>query len=263
MTDKKDSLGDRMKMYESATTSRVIFKGQPVVARLDGKSFHSFTKGLQRPYDERLRNLMVLITKKLVETYGAQIGYHQSDEITLIWWVESDSHREYPFGGRVQKFESILASTASAIMNKHLEDFLPEKKNACPVFDCRTFAVPNLTEAYNCLVWRQQDCVKNAITMAASAFFSPKQLFCKTGEEKQEMLFQKGINFNDYPHWFKRGSFVKREKVLKELEPEILEKIPENFRPTEPIIRTIVQEKDYWLTKLDNPVTVLFMKKEI
>ena len=65
MADKNDSLGDRMKMYEATTTGRVIFKGQPIVARLDGKSFHTFTKGLQRPYDERLKNLMVAITKRI------------------------------------------------------------------------------------------------------------------------------------------------------------------------------------------------------
>ena len=141
MTDKNDSLGDRMKMYEATTTGRVIFKGQPIVARLDGKSFHTFTKGLQRPYDERLKNLMVAITKELVDRYGAKIGYHQSDEISLIWYIQSDSQQEYPFGGRVQKLESILASTASAFMNKNLADYLPEKVSAMPVFDCRVFAV--------------------------------------------------------------------------------------------------------------------------
>ena len=140
MTDKYDSLGDRMKMYEAPTTSRVIFKGQPIVARLDGKSFHTFTKGLSRPYDERLKNLMVAITKELVDRYGAKIGYHQSDEITLVWYIQSDSQQEYPFGGRVQKLESILASTASAFMNKNLADYLPEKVSAMPVFDCRVFA---------------------------------------------------------------------------------------------------------------------------
>lgn len=87
MTDKNDSLGDRMKMYEAPTTNRVIFKGQPIIARLDGKSFHTFTKGLSRPYDERLKNLMVAITKELVDRYGAIIGYHQSDEITLVWYI--------------------------------------------------------------------------------------------------------------------------------------------------------------------------------
>ena len=258
MTDKNDSLGDRMKMYEATTTGRVIFKGQPIVARLDGKSFHTFTKGLQRPYDERLKNLMVAITKELVDRYGAKIGYHQSDEISLIWYIQSDSQQEYPFGGRVQKLESILASTASAFMNKNLADYLPEKVSAMPVFDCRVFAVPNLTEAYNALVWRQQDCVKNAITMAAQSVYSHKTLHGKSGEEKQEMLFQKGINFNDYPFWFKRGTFVQRNRVFREMEPDQLAKIPEQYRPKGPIKRTVIEECDFWLTKLIDPITVLF-----
>ena len=258
MSYKNDSLGDRMKMYESATTGRVIFKGQPIIARLDGKSFHTFTKGLRRPYDERLKNLMIAITKELVDRYGAKIGYHQSDEITLVWYIQPDSQQEYPFGGRVQKLESILASTASAFMNKHLTEYLPEKSSSMPVFDCRVFAVPNLTEAYNTLVWRQQDCVKNAITMAAQSVYSHKALHGKSGEEKQEMLFQKGINFNDYPFWFKRGTFVQRMKVFKELDAEQLEKIPEIHRPTGPIERTVIEECDFWLTKLVDPVNVLF-----
>lgn len=259
MTDKNDSLGDRMKMYESPTTSRILFKGQPIVARLDGKSFHTFTKGLQRPYDERLKNLMVGITKDLVDRYGATIGYHQSDEITLIWYIPSDSRQEYPFNGRVQKLESILASSASAFMNKYLPEYLPEKVfGYLPVFDCRAFSVPNLTEAYNALLWRQQDCVKNAITMAAHSVYSHKQLQFKNSSEKQEMLFQKGINFNDYPFWFKRGTFVQRKKVTKVLSLDEMEKIPEKYRPNGPVERTVIEECDYWITKLENPIEQLF-----
>jgi len=258
MTDKNDSLGDRMKMYEGVTTARAIFKGQPIVARLDGKSFHTFTRGLPRPYDERLKNLMVATMKELVDRYSAKIGYHQSDEITLIWYVDSDSHQEYPFGGRIQKLESILASTATAFMNKRLSEYLPEKQDCMPVFDCRVFTVPNLTEAYNCLVWRQQDCLKNAITMAAQSVYSHKQLHGKSGDEKQEMLFQKGINFNEYPFWFKRGTFLQRKKILRMLTAEELSKIPEQHRPIGPTVRTEIQEMDFWLTKLEDPVETLF-----
>ena len=84
MADKNDSLGDRMKMYEATTTGRVIFKGQPIVARLDGKSFHTFTKGLSRPYDERLKNLMVAITKELVDRYGTYRDWETDRKSTRL-----------------------------------------------------------------------------------------------------------------------------------------------------------------------------------
>ena len=84
----KTSLGDRMKSYESLSTSRKAFKGQPLVVRLDGKSFHTFTKGLARPFDQRLSSLMVETTKALVDRFQAKVGYTQSDEITLVWHVE-------------------------------------------------------------------------------------------------------------------------------------------------------------------------------
>jgi len=259
MTKNIDALGNRMKQYEATTTRAVVFKGQPLIARLDGKSFHTFTRGLARPFDQRLRDLMMLITKKLVSQFNATIAFHQSDEITLVWYVPTGSATEYPFGGRVQKLESILAATASVVMNRHLPEFLPDKVQFMPVFDCRVFAVPNLTEAYNNLVWRQQDCVKNAISMAAQAKFSHRQLHGKTSDEKQEMLrFHHGINFNDYPYWFKRGAFVRKYTELRELLPEQLMKIPQQHRPTGPVERSAIKECDFWLTKMTDPLTELF-----
>ena len=163
----KTSLGDRMKSYEFPSTSRKAFKGQPMVVRLDGKSFHNFTKGLKRPYDERLSKLMVATTMALVDRFQAKVGYTQSDEISLVWNIECDSSAEFPFDGRFQKMESLLASYATAFFNKKLAEFLPEKEDELPTFDARAFVVPNLMEAYHALLWRQQDATKNAISMAA------------------------------------------------------------------------------------------------
>lgn len=165
----KTSLGDRMKSYEFPSTSRKAFKGQPLVVRLDGKSFHNFTKGLKRPYDERLSKLMVATTTALVDRFQAKVGYTQSDEISLVWNIECDSSAEFPFDGRFQKMESLLASYATAFFNKKLAEFLPEKEDELPTFDARAFVVPNLMEAYHALLWRQQDATKNAISMAAQS----------------------------------------------------------------------------------------------
>lgn len=258
-----DDLGDRMKEYEKVTTARKAFKGQPIIARLDGKAFHTFTRGLQRPFDQRLTNLMVDITKHLVDKTNACVGYTQSDEITLAWYVDSFSQAEYPFGGRFQKMESILASMATAFMNKNLTKYLPEKADSMPLFDCRVFTVPNITEAYNAILWRQQDCTKNAISMAAHHLLGHRAILNKSGAEKQEMMFsQCGVNFDEYPWQFKRGTFVRRVREVRLLTQEQLEKIPQQYRPQGPVERSFIDVCDFWLTKIANPVEVLFFGKK-
>ena len=250
-----------MKQYEQPTTGRKAFKGQPLVARLDGKSFHTFTKGLKRPYDERLSKLMVDTTAALVERFQADIGYTQSDEITLIWTSSPEDAAELNFDGRLQKIETLTASFASVRFNKGLAEALPEKADESPIFDCRAYVVPNLQEAYHALLWRQQDATKNAISMAAQSFYSQKELNGKHSNELQEMIFQKGQNFNDYPFFFKRGTFVRREKVLRELTPAERSAIPEKYRPTKPVERSELKRFDAWLSKKHDPVDFLFGSK--
>jgi len=263
MTD-KTSFGDRMKQYESPSTSRVAFKGQPLIARLDGKSFHSFTKGLKRPFDMRLSQLMRDTMRELVDRFGALVGYVQSDEITLVWYTTTDSMTEYPFGGRFQKLDSVLASFAAAYFNKKLAEYLPEKINEFPCFDCRSFVVPTLTEAYNAVLWRQEDCTKNAVSMAAQSMFSHKELQGKNRSEMQEMMHSvHGVNFNEYPAFFKRGLFARRVKEERTLTVEQLAKIPAQFRPTTPVTRSFVDTVDIWLTKQPDPVRTLFFGEPI
>lgn len=259
----KTSLGDRMKSYEFPSTARKAFKGQPLVVRLDGKSFHTFTKGLKRPYDERLSNLMVETSKALVDRFQAKVGYTQSDEITLLWNIDCDGSAEFPFDGRFQKMESLLAAYSTAFFNKKLAEYLPEKSNELPIFDARAFVVPNLMEAYHAILWRQQDATKNAISMAAQSMFSHKALQNKNSSEMQEMMWQAyDVNFNDYPPFFKRGTFVrrvKRERMLTEAE---LAAIPEVHRPTGSVVLSSIETADIWLSRQEKPLDVLFFDAE-
>lgn len=255
----KTTIGDRMKAYEEPSTSRRAFKGQPLVARLDGKSFHTFTKGLKRPYDQRLSDLMIETMRELVDRFNATVGYVQSDEITLVWLTATDSTVELPFSGRFQKLESLLAGFCSAFFTKRLTEYLPEKAHAIPYFDCRAFVVPSIQEAYHAVLWRQQDCTKNAISMAAQSMFSHKYLQCRNGPEMQELMWkEKGVNFNDYPAFFKRGTFARRVKEERMLTEEQLAKIPEDRRPTGPVTRSFVDTVDIWLSKQPDPVAALF-----
>jgi tRNA(His) guanylyltransferase len=209
----KTSLGDRMKFYESRFAD-VVMPMIPVMARLDGRSFSKFTTGLERPFDRRLSQLMRDTTRHLMEETMALAGYTQSDEITLVW-LQARPDSEILFSGKLHKMVSILASIASVYFNKMLPLEIPEKTLSAPVFDCRVWNVPLEYEACNCFIWREMDATRNSVSMAARSFYSHKELHGKNSSEMQEMMFQKGQNWNDYPSFFKRGTYLtRRPRVL-------------------------------------------------
>jgi tRNA(His) 5'-end guanylyltransferase len=229
----KDDFGDRMKGYEAAETERVLMPLLPIYARIDGRCFSGFTRGLDRPFDRRITRAMLETTRYLVEETHARIGYTQSDEISLVWQQDRFDSEVF-FNGKVHKLVSVLASLATARFN-HVclaeEDLRERTQTMLPVFDCRVFQLPNRTEAANAILWREKDATKNAISMAARCFYSHKELHGKSGPQMQEMLFQKGQNFDAYPAFFKRGTFVRRITEERPLTPEELERIPERHRP--------------------------------
>lgn len=223
----EDSLGDRMKFLEKMGEANLI-PLLPVMSRLDGKSFHTFTKGLERPYDKNLSELMVATTKYLVEETNAKMGYTQSDEISLVFY-SNDMKSEIFMGGRSSKMISILSAMATAFFNNNLINFLPNKVGvgSMPLFDCRVWNVPTKTEAVNCLIWRELDSTRNSIQMAGQSVFSHKELMNKSCDNIQEMLFQvHNINWNDYPAWAKRGTYVQRREISKPFTSEEIEKLP-------------------------------------
>lgn len=223
----KDEFGDRMKLYEMSEAGRKLMPLQPVIARLDGRAFHSFCKGLKRPYDERVSRLMIDCTKYLVQETNANCGYTQSDEITLGWFT-ADFDSKIFFDGRVSKMISVLAAMQSVYFNKNLSKYLPEEySDKMPTFDCRVWCVPNIMEGANAFLWREHDATKNSISMAARTYFSHKEIENKNGLQMQDMLWkEKGINWNDYPAFFKRGTFVQRKKVVKPFTVEELNLLP-------------------------------------
>ncbi len=207
-----DDLGDRMKEYESNESGRRFLPLLPVMARLDGKCFSSFTSDMARPYDNRMCAAMIETTKFLVKETGAVCGYTQSDEITLAWY-SPDRRQPIYFDGRIQKMVSVLASTCSVVFYRLISKTMPSKAMDTPVFDCRVWQMPTLEEATNVFLWREWDATKNSITMAAQAYYDHSELINKNGKEKQEMLWQKGVNWNDYPSFFKRGSYIQVKEI--------------------------------------------------
>lgn len=226
-----DGLGDRCKRFEQAEADRRAMRGLPLLARLDGRAFHTFTQDLRRPYDPAMSRCMVETTRYLVQETSALVGYTQSDEVTLAWYEPVQAAKGYAFEGRFQKLTSVLAGMASARFAQLGAEMLPAKANAVPHFDCRVWQVPTLAEAADVFVWREDDATKNSITMAAGAFYGERELFGKTSAEKQELLFVKGVNWNDYPPFFKRGTYLARRPFERQLSPEERERIPEAHRP--------------------------------
>lgn len=219
------NLGNRMKHYEALYASSYLLPMIPTIARIDGRSFHTFCKDLSKPYDDGLSNLMIETTKFLVEETGANCGYTQSDEISLTW-LSNDYKSEIFFRGRLLKMVSVLSSLTTAFFIKNLGSYLPSKKDHIPTFDSRVFNVPTTVEASNYFLWRERDATKNSISMAAQCKFSHQELHKKNGSEMQEMLFQKGINWNDYPTFFKRGTYVQRQSKEIPYSCQELEKLP-------------------------------------
>lgn len=257
---KNDAFGDRMKAYEAATEINLM-PGLPVVARIDGRSFHTFTRGMKRPYDEGMSNMMIDTARRLAIETNPVIAYTQSDEITLIWYAEGKS--QIWFNGRHSKMVSNLASLATLYFYQSCMWHKPDYCTKNPSFDCRVFGVPTKQEACNCLIWREQDATKNAVSMSARAYYSDKECHGKNGREKQEMLFQKGVNFNDYPRFFRRGTILvpvtkthgRDELDLSKLGP----KHPAKNNPNFTFERTEWESVDWpVLTKISNLVDIIF-----
>jgi tRNA(His) guanylyltransferase len=218
-------LDDRMKVYESRYSAERMMPLIPLCARMDGKAFHTFTAGLDRPFDQGFSDLMIETTTYLVGETGARCGYTQSDEISLVW-VEDDPETMFPFDGKLLKLTSILAAMTTLAFNRSLPMSLPAKAGKEALFDARIWSVPNMAEAVNYLTWREQDATRNSINMAAQSVFSHRQLQGKNTKECQERLWHAGVNWNDYPRAFKRGTYVQRRSVDRPFTTTELERLP-------------------------------------
>jgi len=200
---RKDALGDRMKSSYENRTRYFLPRRTYTVIRLDGRAFHTYTRGLDRPFDAGLMEHMGLTARFLCEQItGVALAYTQSDEISLVLTDFATPKTEAWFDGNLQKITSVSASLATAKFN----ELRPGK---LAVFDSRAFTIPDPVEVGNYLVWRQQDATRNSISMAAQAYFSHKQLHGKSSNAMQEMLWAgHGVNWNDYDPRFKRGAIV-------------------------------------------------------
>ncbi len=256
------TLSDRCKWFEKNFSPEVMIPELPVILRLDGCNFGQFTKGLKKPFDERLTQLMVDLTKFLVKETNAIIGYTQSDEITLILYSANMDSAVYN-DGKKQKILSKLTGKAVSFFNDRRKELLPDH-NKLANFDCRIFQVPNLHWACNQLLFRENDATKNSISMLAQSKFPHKELQGLNGNQMQDKLMvEKGINWNDLDMAFKRGTYVKRCIVTKAFTSDELESLPleHNARrnPQLLIERSVIEVKTYPIFQtIKNKIDVVF-----
>ena len=233
--EKKNTLGARMKVYE-AVSKNYLMRRTPVIIRLDGKAFHTFTRGLDKPFDIDFVNIMQQTMLHLCENIqGCVLGYTQSDEITLVLVDYQDRDTCAWFDNQVQKIASISASMATLYFNRELSEMLRDleedlaaadyslpqahmyetnskkydkwyDKEYKALFDSRVFNVPQY-EVINNLIWRQQDATRNSINSVAQSLFSHKELQGINSKDLQnKMLIEKNVNWNDFSTTLKRGS---------------------------------------------------------
>ncbi len=206
----KTALGDRMKRYEQPTRF-VLPRRTYTILRVDGRAFHRYLRGAQRPYDAEFATAMDKVAQALcAEITGAQFAYTQSDEISVLY-TDFSSHQTEPwFGGVLAKQLSIGASIATQTLNA--------EHDGRAHFDARVFTMSDAVEVANHFLWRQQDAVRNSIAMAAQAKFSHKQLHGVNTDQMQAMLWeQHRINWNDYPVRFKRGGITVKDTREREV----------------------------------------------
>lgn len=242
----KDDLGDRMKKYEYITRTHLMPR-TPVIIRLDGKAFHTFTRGFRKPFDDVLIKSMQETMLYLCENIqGCVLGYTQSDEITLVLvdYKKLDSSSWFDYN--IQKCVSVASSMATFAFNKsfdkniieyfcdvmndenRIEDTvefeymgtLVDAKHKGAMFDARVFNIPK-EEVTNCLLWRQNDAVRNSIQMVGQVNFTHRELQNKSCNDIQNMLLtERDINWNDYATKYKRGSCCIKVQADGEIRPK-------------------------------------------
>lgn len=215
------SLGDRMKWWEKSG-DKVLDNDQPAIIRIDGKAFHTYTKGFDKPFDQYITGAMKYAMVKLCEDIqNVKIGYMQSDEISLLMTTHENTEKQAWFGGKVDKIVSVAASMASAHFNHYMNSMYwnprilsaeiigeaPKRKIA--IFDARVWNVP-MYEVNNVFVWREQDAIRNSVSALAQSHFSHSKLHGKNVSDMKEMLMEIGVDWSKLPVTQQRGFCANR-----------------------------------------------------
>lgn len=218
----KDALSVRQKEFYEKRTRTYLPRRTYTIIRIDGKAFHTYTKSLNKPFDEDLIEAMDSTAIYLCKNIqGAKLAYVQSDEITIVMTDFDTLQTDAWFDGEVQKIVSVSASMATREFNR--VRIIQQLANGIDIkyilngklaeFDSRVFTIPFKEEVLNNIIWRQRDCVRNSISSVAQSLFSHTLLTGKNQSDMQEMCFEKGVNWNDFPEKQKRGRVIVKKQI--------------------------------------------------
>lgn len=231
----KQSIGDRMKNFYENITRYFLPRRTYTIIRCDGKSFKNYTSQLVRPFDDGLINDMDATAAYLCKNIqGAKFAYVQSDEISILLTDFDDINTSAWFDGNVQKIASVSSSLATSKFNqlRTIRDIREKydkgidkitelwienlEKLKLGEFDSRDFTITSKAEVKNYFIFRQEDATRNSISSVARSLYSHKELNNKNSNQMQEMIFQKGTNWNDYSPKYKRGRIIVKQQYEKE-----------------------------------------------
>lgn len=216
----KDDLGDRIKSNYEDKYRIYLPKKTYVIARIDGKAFHSYAKDCEKPFDAGLiedMNTTALALCKQVS--GAQLAYVQSDEISLLLTDFAKENTSPWFDNNLQKLASVSASVATVEFNKHrlLRSGVNPTEYRWANFDARFFAIDDPVEVKNYFVWREVDAMRNSVSMIARSYFSHKELENKNVAEMRQMLEAQGINWLDFNMGLRNGRVVVKRQTTSDV----------------------------------------------
>lgn len=208
--NKSNSLEKRMKEFYEHKTRFFLPRRTYTIIRVDGKAFHTYTRGLDTPFDIKFIDDMDKTACYMCENIqGSKMAFVQSDEINILLTDFDKINTSAWFDGNIQKMASVSASLATAKFN----ELRPGK---LALFDSRVFIIPSAIEVENYFIWRQQDTVRNSIISVAQSLYSHKELNGKNTNEMQEMCFQKEVNWNDYEPSLKRGRLILKQEYKQD-----------------------------------------------
>lgn len=238
--------------YENRTRISLPRRAYTII-RIDGKAFHTYTRGMDRPFDDGLMEDMDLTAAYLCKNVmGAKFAFTQSDEISLLLTDFEDIGTQSWFDSNLQKMCSVSASQATRAFNEARLKRCGLDAVKWAEFDSRVFQIPQKSEVENYFIWRQQDTTRNSIASVAQSLYSASQLKGKNTDQQQEMIFQKGINWNDYAPRYKRGRMIIKETYEKEPSANERSKSTTRTRWVSTEVPVFTQVREYLATLIPN-----------
>lgn len=231
-----DPLGEKIKSFENKEAKRKIKKDLPLIVRVDGRSFSTYTRNFSKPFDARISTAMEKSASIVLRDFKFDIAYTQSDEITFILLGKDSAEYTPIFDGKYQKIVSTVAGLTSAAFNFYINQ---ERINplAFPHFDARAFQVSEIDDAIDVIQWRAEDGERNAISMIAQSIFTHKQLQRVNTKTMISMINDKSLKkYVDYESRYRYGIFLRNEKYEYQLTDDELERIPKNQIPENNIV---------------------------